>query len=192
MGCRNLFLEISTLSGCLRVSTQNFCFVVGHYRGQTRWISFQTCCSDMSQPVSQNHTCLRPQAPRDLFSCGVRPPGFYGDKILGLTLPCMSNPYAPSSYELKIGAVKQARCLCLQYAGSVEAQSRGVSHFFNPTMQSTKAVCRPRPNALLDSNWMPVMLSCQARCSLKTLKELRCPSSYEYGNSCLERVGQRF
>ena len=50
----------------------------------------------MSRPVSQNHSCLRPQAPRDLFFCGVRPQGFYGDKILGLTLPCMSNPYSLS------------------------------------------------------------------------------------------------
>ena len=49
--------------------------------------------------MSQNHSCLRPQAPRDLFSCGVRPQGFYGDKILGLTLPCMSNPYKKRSNE---------------------------------------------------------------------------------------------
>ena len=93
MGCRNLFLEISMLSGCLRVRYPKLMCRCGHYRGQTAWTSFQTCCSDMSRPVSQNHTCLRPQAPRDLFSCGVRPPGFYGDKILGLTLPCMSNLY---------------------------------------------------------------------------------------------------
>ena len=95
MGCRNLFLEISILSGCLRVRYPKLMCRCGH-RGQTPWISFQTCCSDMSRPVSQNHTCLRPQAPRDSFSCGVRPPGFYGDKILGLTLPCMSNPYLVS------------------------------------------------------------------------------------------------
>ena len=93
MGCRNLFLEISMISGCLRVRSPTFMFRCGHYRSQAPWISFKTCCSDMSRPASQNHSCLRPQAPRDLLSCGLRPQGFYGDKILGLTLPCMSNPY---------------------------------------------------------------------------------------------------
>ena len=93
IGCRNLFLEISMISGCLRVRYPKLMSRCWSYRGQTPWISFQRCRSDMSRPVSQNHTCLRRQAPRDLFSCGVRPPGFCGDKILGLTLPCMSNPY---------------------------------------------------------------------------------------------------
>ena len=83
----------------------------------------------MSRRLSQNHSCLRPQAPRDLFSCGVMPQGFYGDKILGLTLPCMSNPYfvrfdcMTRSLEFSIGLVLETQPLQLALSAEVSQPS---------------------------------------------------------------------